>query len=75
MPIQKIIKELNNKGFDVKYVIDPMKGGNGEYFIYVVKKDVKSLVFSNDPLAKWVIGDEIKKKNLDLIVSKIQSIK
>ena len=70
-----LIKELNNKGLNVKYMIEAMEGGKGEFFIYVVKKDKKLIVFSNNPSHKCVIGEEIDQENLDEIVSKIQSIK
>ena len=70
-----LIKELNKKGFDIKFTFDPRPGGQGEFFVYLVKKEGKTIVFSNDPSHKCVIGEEITVQNLHEIVSKIQSVK
>jgi hypothetical protein len=51
-----------------------MSGGNGEYYVYVVKDGNKKIVFSNNKshsTAGATIGYSISSKNINEIVSNI----
>jgi hypothetical protein len=66
---------MNLRGFDVKYVLDPMAGGNGEYYVYVVKDGNKTVVFSNSKKhTDAIIGNSLNSKIYGSIISKIQKI-
>ena len=69
-----LIKMLNDKGYDVNYVIEPMKGGNGEYFVYVVCGGNKKIVFSNDKKHGCVLGNKISKQNMTEIITAIEKV-
>jgi hypothetical protein len=42
-----LMESLLNSGYDINYVINPMPGGNGEYYIYLVLDGKRHVVFSN----------------------------
>ena len=75
--VSQLIKNLNQKGYDVQYTIDPLKGGNGEYFVYLIKEGQKQIIFSNDEDTHGdhgaVIGNSISSKNVEAIIGKIIS--
>lgn len=51
-----------------------MKGGNGEFYVYVKKGKNNQIVFSNNPAHKCVIGEKISPKNLPQIIEKIETL-
>jgi len=66
-----LIKELNNKGYDVNYTFEPLEGGNNEFYIFVIKNNnTKYCVFSNSNKSggNAIIGNNISNKNLNDIV-------
>ncbi len=72
--VSQLVGGLNSKGYDVTYTCEPMKGGNGEFYVYVVKNGNKKIVFSNNKshaTAGAVIGNGITSKNVDEIISNI----
>ena len=69
-----LIKELNNQGYNVDYVFEPMQGGNSEYFIYVVKEGKKLLVFTNDSSKPFFYGGKITKTNMPQIIFAIEKL-
>ena len=69
-----LIKQLNSKGYDVQYNLEPQSGGNGEYFVYVKKGGNKSIVFSNDKKHGCVTDNSINFKNMSQIILKIEEL-
>ena len=72
--VSQLVSTLNNQGYDVVYTCEPMSGGNGEYYVYVVKDGNKKIVFSNNKshsTAGATIGYSISSKNINEIVSNI----
>jgi hypothetical protein len=71
-----LCEELKSKGYNVNLTTQPMSGGNGEFFIYVVKDGKNSIVFSNNQGLHGkdgaIIDRTISKKNMDSIISVIQ---
>lgn len=71
-----LFKELNNQGYEIKYVFEPIQGGNGEYNIYENSLNGKRLVFSNNKNLKerqTVIGRNINGNNLKEIIDAIMN--
>jgi hypothetical protein len=62
---------------DVQFTIDPQSGGNGEYFVYLIKGGQKQIIFSNDKKTHGdqgaVIGNSISSKNVEAIIQKVIS--
>ena len=43
---KNLFAELNNKGYEIKYVFEPLSGGNGEFYIYETSLNGKRVIFS-----------------------------
>ncbi len=76
--VKLLVTELNKEGYDVNYTIEPLNGGNGEYYIYKVSDDgTKNIVFSNNKNLHGskgaLIGGGIRSSNVQDIVKKIIS--
>ncbi len=72
--VLSLIKELNNTGYDVDYVLEPMQGGNGEYYVYI-DKGQRTIVFSNNKSHTGAVyGGSINSSNVKNIVTKISSL-
>ena len=72
----KLIKELNNQGYNVDYTFEPMAGGNGEFFIYETSNNKKRCVFANSKNVgdgNTVVGFKITDKNFSDIIQNILS--
>lgn len=71
-----LFAELNKLGYEVKFVFEPLPGGNGELFIYETSLNGKRLVFSNDKSKsekQTVIGKNVNKNNLQTVIDSILS--
>ena len=69
-----LIKELNNQGYDVNYDFEPMKGGKGEFFIFLLNDGQKKCVFANNKTigdSNTIVGMKINDKNLQDIIKNI----
>lgn len=67
-------------GYIVNFMITPLPGGNGEYFVYnVINNNEKKIIFSNDRTKHAndnpVFGGKITNRNVDDVVKKIEQIK
>ncbi len=76
--VKTLVGALNNEGYDVDYTVEPLNGGNGEYYVYKIIEDgTKKIVFSNNrnlhSSLGAVIGYSIKSKNVNEVVQKIVS--
>jgi len=68
-----LIKAVAKEGYVVNYTIEPKHGVNGEFFVYKVDGEKKTVVFSNSEEHKdsATVDYSINKKNMDDIVKKI----
>ncbi len=73
--VSQLVKSLNNKGYNVKYTLEPKNGGNGEFYVYKVEDGQSTIVFSNNKKlhesSGAVIGGKITSSNVEAIVIKI----
>ena len=73
--VSQLVKALNDSGYDVKSIFEPMSGGNGEFFVYQIENGKKTIVFSNSKKAHEsagaVIGKGIQSSNVQEIIKKI----
>jgi hypothetical protein len=69
-----IVKNLNQDGYDVNINFSPMSGAKGEYYLYVIKDEKKSIVFSNSKKHQSegaVYAGGISDKNFQNVIEKI----
>lgn len=73
--VSQLVKKLNEKGYDVKYTLEPKDGGNGEFYVYKIENGKSTIVFSNNKKlhesSGAVIGGKINASNIEAIVTKI----
>ena len=66
---------MKEQGLNIKYTFKPMKGGNGEFYIWKTVDSVKKIVFSNkkdlhpDAVAHSL---GINLKNSEIIIKALQ---
>ena len=71
---KNLFAELNNKGYEIKYVFEPLSGGNGEFYIYETSLNGKRLIFSNDQSKKekqTVVGRNLNNNNIQNVIKAI----
>ena len=76
--VKILVGALNNEGYDVDYTVEPLSGGNGEYYVYKINTDgTKKIIFSNNrnlhSSQGAVIGYSIKSNNVNEVVKKLVS--
>lgn len=72
-----LVKELEERGYEVKVNLRKIEGLNGEYYIYTDIKGKKLIVFSNNKelhqKEQAIIGQYIDYSNVDYVINLIIS--
>lgn len=66
-----LFAKLNKLGYEIKFIFEPLTGGNGEFFIYETSFIGKKLVFSNNKSIcekQTVFGRNLNKNNLQSVI-------
>ena len=72
--VYSLMKHMAKKGYEVNFTVDPLSGGNGEFYVYKVNGDSKSIVFSNNKSHKEAVyGNRINQLNMEDIAKKIEA--